>query len=80
MVDRKRPTETIGDAVRSVGALSAVGLTFVVAIVIGAGLGYFIDKWLGTSPWGFLVCFFIGMIAGVRAVMRTVASVTRRDR
>jgi ATP synthase protein I len=79
MADEQRPTQALGEAVRTIGALSAVGLTFVVAIVLGAGLGYLIDRWLGTSPWGFLVCFFLGMIAGVRAVMRTVTSVTRRD-
>jgi F0F1-type ATP synthase assembly protein I len=77
--ERQRPTQTLGEAVRTVGALSAVGLTFVLAVVLGAGLGYLIDRWFGTSPWGFLVCFFLGMAAGVRAVMRTVASVTRRD-
>ena len=47
--------KSTGRAIRSVGALSAVGLSLVVAIVIGAGLGYLLDGWLGTSPWLFLV-------------------------
>jgi ATP synthase protein I len=69
-----------GRALRSLGALSAVGLSFVFAVIIGAALGYGLDWWLGTTPWLFLVCFFLGLAAGIRAVFRTVASVSREDR
>jgi ATP synthase protein I len=69
-----------GRTVRSVGALSAVGLSLVVAIVMGAGLGYALDRWLGTSPWLFLLGFFIGMAAGMLSVFRTVAAVSRDER
>jgi ATP synthase protein I len=68
--------KSTGRAVRSIGALSAVGLSLVVAIVIGAGLGYALDNWLGTSPWLFLLCFFLGLAAGIRTVFRTVAAVS----
>jgi F0F1-type ATP synthase assembly protein I len=68
--------KSTGRAIRSVGALSAVGLSLVVAVVIGAGLGYLLDGWLGTSPWLFLVCFFLGLAAGIRTVFRTVAAVS----
>jgi ATP synthase protein I len=68
-----------GRTLRSLGALSAVGLSFVIAILIGAALGYVLDRWLGTSPWLFLLCFFLGLAAGMRSVFRTVAAVSRRD-
>lgn len=67
----------LGQNVRDLGALSAVGLMLVLSIVIGAGLGYLLDRWLGTSPWGFLVLFFVGVAAGIRGVYRTVSSVMR---
>ena len=70
-----RPT---GDTIRTVGALSAVGFAFVLAVVMGAALGYGIDRWLGTSPWFFLLGFFVGLVAGVRSVFRTVTAVSRR--
>ena len=69
-----------GRTLRSLGALSAVGLSFVFAVIIGAALGYVLDRWLGTTPWLFLACFFLGLAAGIRAVFRTVASVSREDR
>jgi ATP synthase protein I len=68
-----------GRALRNIGALSAVGLSFVMAVVIGAAIGYVLDRWLGTSPWLFLICFFLGVAAGMRAVFRTVAATSRDD-
>jgi ATP synthase protein I len=68
-----------GETLRTIGALSAVGFALVVAVVIGTALGYALDRWLGTSPWFFLAGFAVGVIAGVRSVFRTVASVSRRE-
>jgi ATP synthase protein I len=69
-----------GRALRNMGALSAVGLSIVVAVVIGTAAGYGLDRWLGTSPWGFLTGFLAGVIAGMRTVFRTVAAVSRDER
>ena len=64
---------------RALGALSAVGIAFVLAVVIGflAGLG--LDSWLGTKPIFTLVFFFLGVGAGVLNVVRTASAVTRDD-
>ena len=67
-----RLDESTARSIRTVGALSAVGLSFVLAIVIGFGVGYLLDGWLGTSPWLSIVCFFFGLAAGVLNVFRTV--------
>jgi F0F1-type ATP synthase assembly protein I len=63
----------LGETVRSLGALSTAGLSFVVAIVLGAGGGYLLDGWLGSSPWGFLIGFVLGVIAGIRNVFKASA-------
>jgi F0F1-type ATP synthase assembly protein I len=59
------------NTIRTIGALSTVGLSFVLAIVIGVAAGYYIDNHFGTKPWGFLIGFVFGMIAGVLNVVRT---------
>ena len=71
--------ESQGSTIRTVGALSAVGLSFVLAVVMGAGAGYVVDRWLGSSPWGFLLFFFLGVAAGVLNVIRVSTAYLRDD-
>ena len=61
------------DAFRKGLALaSRVGLELVAATVLGAGLGYGLDRWLGTEPWLLVVGVVLGAAAGFLAVYRLV--------
>jgi ATP synthase protein I len=42
----------------------------VAGVLVGAGLGWLIDRWLGISPWGLIVFLMLGFAAGVLNVMR----------
>jgi ATP synthase protein I len=64
---------------RALGALSAVGIAFVLAVVMGFLAGFGLDSWLGTKPLFTIVFFFVGVAAGVLNVVRTASSVTRDD-
>ncbi len=56
---------------------SGLGMAFAVAshlvagLAVGAFIGFLLDRWLGTSPWLFVVFFFVGAIAGMLNVYRT---------
>ncbi len=52
-----------------------IGVELVVAIVVATGLGWAIDRWLGTSPWVMIVMFFLGVAAGMVNVYRAVAGI-----
>jgi ATP synthase protein I len=65
-----RKTASLAETVRTLGPLTSVGISFVLAIVMGAAIGLGLDRWLGTSPWGFLVFFAIGVTAGILNVYR----------
>jgi ATP synthase protein I len=71
------PRKSRADTVRTLGALSTLGLSFVLAIVLGAWFGRMLDTWLGTSPWCFMVFFFLGLAAGILNVYRTAKRVMR---
>jgi ATP synthase protein I len=43
----------------------------VAGVVVGAGLGWVIDRWFGTSPWGLMIFLLLGFAAGVLNVMRS---------
>ncbi len=64
----------------SLGALSAVGIAFVLALLFGFLVGRALDRWLGTSPLFLIVFFFLGLAAGVLNVIRTANAVSRDDR
>jgi ATP synthase protein I len=72
MTDKK---DSNADAMRSFGALSSVGLSFVIAIVLGAGGGLLIDRWIGAGHWGFFIGFFLGLAAGIVNVVRASKSI-----
>jgi len=50
-----------------------LGSEFVAAIFVGAGLGYIIDMFLPTRPWGLVVLLLLGFAAGVLNVVRATA-------
>ncbi len=62
---------SMADAFRTIGALSTVGFSFVLAVGLGALIGYYLDKWFGTSPWLFLLFILFGLAAGILNVYRT---------
>ena len=55
-----------------IGQLSTIGMSFVLALVIGFGAGYWLDSTLGTKPWLSFVGFFLGFAAGVLNVYRVL--------
>jgi ATP synthase protein I len=52
-----------------------IGVEFVVAILVATGLGWAIDHWLGTGPWGTIGLFFLGIGAGMVSVYRAVSGI-----
>jgi ATP synthase protein I len=42
----------------------------VAGVLVGAAIGWLIDRWLGISPWGMIVFLLLGFAAGVLNVMR----------
>jgi ATP synthase protein I len=48
---------------------------FVAGILVGAGIGWLLDRWLGTSPWGMIVFLLGGFAAGVLNMMRAAGVV-----
>jgi ATP synthase protein I len=42
----------------------------VAGVLVGAAIGWLIDRWLGISPWGMMVFLLLGFAAGVLNVMR----------
>jgi ATP synthase protein I len=51
----------------------------VAGVVVGALIGWLLDRWLGISPWGLIVFLLLGFAAGVLNVMRAAGVVRERS-
>jgi ATP synthase protein I len=71
----RRPAGTDGEEKKN-GTLQGVGNAlklsseFIAAVIVGVGLGWFFDRFAGTSPWGLIVFLLLGFAAGVVNVLR----------
>ena len=55
-------------------------MSFVFAIVLGFGAGFWLDGVLGTKPWLSFIGFFFGLAAGVLNVYRVLELSNRASR
>jgi ATP synthase protein I len=54
---------------RDLGYYSSLGLMVALSIMIGFFIGLFLDRWLGTTPWGMFVFLILGIVAGFRNIL-----------
>jgi ATP synthase protein I len=79
-VHADRPSES-GTGQRQTADPSAIARGFrlstelVAGVVVGAAIGWLLDRWLGISPWGMIVFLLLGFAAGVLNVMRAAGVV-----
>lgn len=78
-----RPSEN-GSGPRRAADASAFARGFrmstelVAGVLVGALIGWLLDRWLGISPWGLIVFLLLGFAAGVLNVMRAAGVVRER--
>lgn len=64
------------EAYQQLGALTSAGVVFPVSIAIGYGMGYYLDRWLGTT---FLTVVFLlfGIAAGFVSFFRAISKIDK---
>jgi ATP synthase protein I len=75
--DRPSRRSGLPETVRTIGALSTVGFSFVLAIVIGVAAGYYLMTRFGLGRWVFFLFFVFGVVAGILNVYRTAKRVLK---
>jgi ATP synthase protein I len=68
---RSTPNRADSDAVRIVS-------DFIAAAIVGAGMGYGVDWWLETKPWGLVAGLMLGSAAGFRLMWQREQNARRR--
>lgn len=54
--------------IKQVFHLSSIGMSLVLAIIIGLFVGILLDRKFGTTPWLTLIFLALGIIAGFRNI------------
>lgn len=70
--EEKKPKD--GTSGSAVGVAMRISTELVLGVFIGAGIGWYLDKWLGTIPLFLIIFFILGFAAGLRNVFRAAAS------
>lgn len=60
----KRPLETLHSVIRQSGPAATASYSLIGAILVFGGLGYALDQWRSTAPWGLLGGLCLGLIVG----------------
>ncbi len=68
------------DAGGLLSTAGTMGLHLVSGTIVGAGLGWFLDRWLDTKPWLFLIMLVLGIVAGFMNVYRDAKRLMEEDR
>ena len=54
-----------------IGQAFRIGAELISSLIVGTGIGWFLDNWLGTKPWFMIIFIFLGGAAGILNVYRT---------
>lgn len=63
----------------AMGLAFRIGVELVAGLVVGGGIGWLLDRWLGTMPAMLIAFFFLGAAAGLVNVFRTVRRMNEDD-
>ena len=67
-----RMARALQENVQRAGPVAGASYTLVGAIILLGGIGYALDGWLDTAPWGLMVGLGLGIVVGFYELAKTV--------
>lgn len=62
------------------GLLLNLAYSFPVTVMVGVGLGWLLDKKVGTAPWFTVLGFLVGLAGGFSLLFKTVKILEKKRR
>ena len=66
----ERAARAFQDNVASAGPAAGASYTLVGGIILLGGIGYAVDRWWGTAPWGLVIGLALGIVVGFYELIR----------
>lgn len=60
-----------GRSVEGMALALRLASEFAAGVIVGGGIGWFVDWFAGSSPWGLIVFLLLGFSAGVLNILRS---------
>jgi F0F1-type ATP synthase assembly protein I len=67
-----RAARSLQENVSRSGPVAGASYTLVGAIILLGGLGYAVDRWIGTDPWALVIGLALGIVVGFYELVKTV--------
>ena len=71
-VSFSRSIQAFQENVTRAGPAATASYTLVGAIITLGGVGYAVDRWLGSAPWGVFVGLMLGLVVGFYELVKAV--------
>ena len=66
-----RSTKQLQQRAEQAGPAAGASYTLIGAIILLGGIGYAVDRWLGTAPWFLLGGLLLGIVVGMWELAKT---------
>jgi F0F1-type ATP synthase assembly protein I len=67
-----RALKSLQENLRRAGPAAAASYTLIGAILLLGGVGYALDRWMGTDPWLLVAGLLAGVVVGLYELGKTV--------
>ena len=65
-----RAARAFQTTVTDAGPVAAASYTLVGGILLLGGIGYAVDRWWGSAPWGLVIGLALGIVVGFYEIIR----------
>ena len=66
-----RSAKSLQENASNAGVAAGASYTLVGGIILLGGIGYAVDKWQGSAPWGLLIGLMLGIVVGFYELVKT---------
>jgi ATP synthase protein I len=81
--DPKKDDEGLSDtakAMRTVEPFMSAAWRLVGGCVVGVLMGWLVDRWFGTGPWGLVILSMVGIVIGFWGLVSTISKLDRKKK